>query len=251
MGRGADNPPMEFGRPARTPWHGFPDVLIHAEERTVKGHPDYRAAKAGDVPAARRLVEAMLSERVAAALRAMVSDTKPLLTSVHAYEAVGINRIPAVFAEVLAERLGLRAEESVVQTNRTGHTGASGYHRLAYPALFDGEVELGRAYVLVDDFVGQGGTLANLKGFIENKGGRAILATTLTGKPYSARLTPAAATLRALRAKHGDELETWWKEALGYGFAHLSESEARYLERADSLDRIRDRVAAARQEADD
>jgi len=152
---------------------------------------------------------------------------------------------------VLAERLGLRAEESIVQTNRTGHTGATGYHRLAYPALFNGDVEHGRGYLLVDDFVGQGGTLANLRGFVEERGGRVIACTTLTGKPYSTKLTPSDATLRSPRAKHGSELESWWKITFGYGFDLLSESEARYLERADSAELIRDRLLAARQAGDD
>ncbi len=241
---------MKFGKPARTSWHEFPDVLIHAEESGVKKNANYPAAKAGNVPAARRLVEAMLNETVVAKVRALAAGANPQLASVHAYEAEGINRIPAVLAEVLAERLGLHAEDSVVQTNRSGHTGASGYHRLAYPALFDGEVEPGRAYLLVDDFVGQGGTIANLKGFIETKGGRAVLCTTLTGKPYSAKLTPSDAALRALRAKHGDELETWWKDNFGYGFDCLTESEARYLERADGAQLIRDRLLAARQKGD-
>jgi len=241
---------MKFGKPARTFWHEFPDVLIHAEESAVKKNADYPAAKAGNVPAARRLIEAMLNKTVAVKLGALAAGVTPLLASVHAYEAEGINRIPAVLAEVLAERLGLQAEGSVVQTNRSGHTGASGYHRLAYPALFDGEVERGRAYLLVDDFVGQGGTIANLKGFIETKGGRVVLCTTLTGKPYSAKLAPSDATLNALRAKHGNELETWWKDNFGYGFDYLTESEARYLERADSAQLIRDRLFAARQEGD-
>ena len=111
-------------------------------------------------------------------------------------------------------------------------------------------MEPGRAYLLVDDFVGQGGTIANLKGFVETKGGRVVLCTTLTGKPYSAKLTPSDTTLRALRAKHGDELETWWKNNFGYGFDYLTESEARYLERADSAQLIRDRLLAARQKGD-
>jgi hypothetical protein len=70
------------------------------------------------------------------------------------------------------------------------------------------------------------------------------------GQPYSAKLTPSDTTLRALRAKHGDELETWWKDNFGYGFDYLTESEARYLERADSAQLIRDRLLAARQKGD-
>ena len=246
-----DNQGMEFDKPARTDWHEFPSVLIHAAETVVKKHASYPAAKSGDIIAARRLVEDALNEKIVDALAAIVARASALLASVHAYEAEGINRIPAVLAEVLAERLGLRAEENIVQTNRTGHTGASGYHRLAFPALFDGDVERGRAYLLVDDFVGQGGTIANLKGFIESRGGRAIGCTTLTGKLWSAKLTPSDETLVALRAKHGGEFEIWWKAAFGYGFDFLTESEARYLARADGIERIRGRLLAARQALDD
>ncbi|HVY05716.1 MAG TPA: hypothetical protein VHB46_07040 [Burkholderiales bacterium] len=77
------------------------------------------------------------------------------------------------------------------------------------------------------------------------------MASTLTGKPYSAKLTLEQATLEALRAKHGDGLESWWKEAFGYGFELLTESEARYLERADDAQLIRDRIIAARQANND
>ena len=118
-------------------------------------------------------------------------------------------------------------------------------------SLFEGEVERGRDYLLVDDFVGQGGTIANLKGFIESRGGTAIGCTTLTGKPWSAKLTPSVDTLRMLRDKHGGELESWWKDTFGYGFDFLTESEARYLARADSVELIRNRILAARQAHDD
>jgi hypothetical protein len=75
--------------------------------------------------------------------------------------------------------------------------------------------------------------------------------TTLTGKPWSAKLTPSADTLRKLREKHGGELESWWEDTFGYGFGFLTESEARYLARADSVELIRNRILAARQAHDD
>ena len=54
-----------------------------------------------------------------------------------------------------------------------------------------------------------------------------------------------------LREKHGGELESWWQDTFGYGFNFLTESEARYLARADSVELIRDRILAARQAHDD
>jgi hypothetical protein len=59
--------------------------------------------------------------------------------------------------------------EGIIQINRVIHTGADGYRRLALPALFGGGVKESE-YFLVDDLVGQGGTLANLKGFVEGRG---------------------------------------------------------------------------------
>jgi hypothetical protein len=55
---------------------------------------------------------------------------------------------------------------SIVQLNSVGHTGADGFRRLANQALFSGTVAPGLCYFVVDDFVGQGGTLANLICFI-------------------------------------------------------------------------------------
>lgn len=243
----ADNAPiMEILKPTRTEWGYFPDVLIHADESVVKKHPDYVAAKAGDVAAAKQLVADVMNPNAAARIREAIGESRPFITPVFAEEKTGINRIPAVFAEVLGERLDLPVYDEIVQINKVGHTGASGYHRLAYPALFDGEVRQNATYLLVDDFIGQGGTLANLKGYIESKGGRVVLATTLTGKSYSAKLTPLIETIHRLRQKHGNELENWWRQTFGYGFDQLTESEARYLERSDDALSIRNRLIAAR-----
>ena len=100
----------------------------------------------------------------------------------------GVNEIPAALAELPSEWLSLPSIDSIVQSNTVGHTGVSGFQRLANQALFVGDVERGWSYLLVDDFIGQGGTLANLIGYVESAGGHAIGATVLTGKPYSAKL---------------------------------------------------------------
>ena len=246
-----DNVAMsDFPQPARAAWGEFPDVLIHADEGATKRHPDYAAAKAGDVRAAKQLVADILDAPAVARLRRMIGGRDVILAPVHAVEASGVNRIPAVMAELLGERIGAPVAREIVQSNRAGHTGASGYQRLAFPPLFEGDVSRGQEYFLVDDFVGQGGTLANLKGFIEQAGGRVAGATTLTGKPYSAKLALDSRTLTRLREKHGTELEKWWERRYGYGFDALTESEARYLERADDADLIRNRIAQARSGAD-
>lgn len=231
----------------RTPWGGFPEVLIHAPETDVKKHSDYAAAKGGDSDAAFRLVSDTISSPTVAKLQGLALIRKPLLASAHAFERTGVNAIPEALANELARRIGFEVDRSIVQINVVGHTGASGFIRLARQALFDGEVRADTDYFLVDDFIGQGGTLANLKGFIEHHGGRVVGATVLTGKPYSARLAPTSEQLALLREKHGQELETWWEERFGYGFDRLTQSEARYLERSPDVVTIRNRLAEAEQ----
>jgi hypothetical protein len=191
------------------------------------------------------LVRATINDQQVAALRTFIAGRKPILVSAHAYETEGVNAIPEALADKLAGRLGLETDNSIVQTNVVSHTGSDGYGRLARQALFAGEVVSGAEYVLVDDFVGQGGTLANLRGFIEARGGIVLVAVTLTGKPYSAKLSLETAQLVALREKHGKELENWWEKRFDHPFDCLTQSEARYLHRSPDAETIRNRIIAA------
>ena len=231
-----------------SPWNDFPDVLIVADETAVKRHGEYGQAKAGNVneaaAAAKRLAADFVTSNSLQEIRKLPMEGAALVP-VHALETGGLNRIPGAFAELLSEKLGLEVEMSIIQANIVNHTGASGWERLARPPLFSGNVVGNKPYVLVDDFVGQGGTLANLRGYIRSKGGLVRGAVTLTGRPYSAKLALQPGTLDGLRAKHGREIETWWRDRIGYGFECLTESEARYLVRAEDADTIRAKLSAA------
>ena len=234
--------------PPRVAWRDFPDAVLLAEETRTRRHPAYAAAKAGDAAAATDLVHALVDEAGVAAVRRLldtVEDARPVLVSAHAYEREGVNAIPTALARLLSERLGVPFDPAVVQTNVVGHTGAGGYGRLARQAAFGGEAEKGREHVMVDDFIGQGGTLANLRGWIEKQGGAVVGAVGLTGKPYSAKLNPSEEQLHELRQKHGPDFERWWRGHFGHAFDCLTQSEARYLARSPDADTIRDRLAAA------
>ena len=82
-----------------------------------------------------------------------------------------------------------------------------------------------------------------------SEGAEVIGAAALTGKGYSAKLALSSLTLHSIRDRYGKELESWWRQSFGYGFDKLTESEARYLLRAENAHTIRDRVAQARFEA--
>ena len=236
-------------QPPRAAWKTFADVVLLAGESQTKQHPEYPAAKMGDATAAANLVNSLVDESGIAAVRALIAavseSDEPMLVSASAYEREGFNAIPAALTELLSERLSIPFDRTIVQTNVVGHTGADGYGRLARQAAFEGGVEKECAYIMVDDFIGQGGTLANLRGCIEKKGNRVVGAVALTGKPYSAKLNPSQEQLHELRQKHGRDFEKWWREHFGHSFDCLTQSEARYLSRSPDVDTIRNRLAAA------
>jgi len=229
----------------RYPWHGFPSLIIHADERDVKTNPSYTAAKAGDPKSAFDLVRKMVSEKCLTQLYELYSDQYPILVSAHAVESSGVNAIPQAMAEYLGTRLRWPVESSIVQTNVVAHTGADGFSRLARQAEFDGAVSEDSCYILVDDFIGQGGTLANLRGFLLHCRARVIAGTVLTGKSYSAILTHDEQQINHLREKHGPDLETWWFNHFGFGYDCLTRSEARYLLNTSTAQRIRDQITKA------
>jgi hypothetical protein len=234
----------------RFPWESFPDCIIHADEKRVRGHASYHAAKTGDSDAAFELARTFLNDHCLAQIKQLeeMKQDSITLVSAHALEREGVNAIPEAIAELLGERLGWDVEHQVVQTNIVSHTKADGFSRLAKQAAFEGTVEAGRNYFLVDDFIGQGGTLANLRGWILHCGGRVLGATVLTGKTYSARLKVDPIQINELENTHGKELRKWWQSRFGFDYDCLTSSEARYLINTPSADRIRDRIVAAVQE---
>jgi hypothetical protein len=234
-------------QPPRTPWaSGFPDVAIHTSEEMRNAHSAYTAAKAGDPEAATTLVADLIDVGAVEVIAAIVGGRPAILVPASAIEKQGFNAIPDALAYEIARRLNLDADtQNINQINIVSHTRANGFHRLANPARFDGAVEPGRPYVIVDDHVGLGGTIASLKGHIEGRNGLVIAATCLTESPRSRHIALSAVTLDALRRTHGDELERYWRQQAGHGLDALTEPEAGYLLRAKSLDRIRNQMAKA------
>ncbi len=232
--------------PPRAPWHDFPEVPILAPVPAVKQHPSYAAAKGGDMLAALELARDFLTPSAIEDIRRLIlRPGNTVLLPVLAVEQSGKNMIPLGMARVLERALGIPVEMSIFQVNRVSHTGSSGWHRLTHPAVFDGPVKKGVEYLIVDDFIGQGGTIANLRGHVVAHGGGVVGAAALTGKPYSAKMSLTKETLEQLRDKHGQELETLWRELTGHGLEYLTESEARYLHRADDVEQIRARILEA------
>lgn len=114
-------------------------------------------------------------------MQAILAGRPAILLPITAEETTGFNAIPDAMAQVLSRELDLPVSVGeIVQSNTVGHTRAPAFNRLVTPATFEGVVQPGAQYVLVDDHVGVGGTLANLKGYVEQNGGHVLAMTTLT-----------------------------------------------------------------------
>lgn len=244
---------FSLSRPARarTAWQpNFPKAVMSLGAKEFQKHPDYRAAKEGDIAAAVRLTKDSLKKGDMVKIKRLAQGVKgePILVPVHAEEAVSVNQIPVAAAVHVGQDLGWDVDTGIVQAEKIGRGSGDGFYRLANQPHFIGEVEPGRSYVLLDDTLTQGGTFAALKGHIEAGGGEVIGVVAMSGKQYSSQLAPTSDTLKDLR-KRWPELEGWWNEQFGYGFDKLTESEARYLARVrvSSPDALRDQILAAQQ----
>lgn len=232
----------------RAPWGDFPDVVRHADLGALQKEPEYQAAKKGDERAALALVRRVISDDAVERLRALIGDRKPVIQPVLAVEASGNNKIPLMFAQVLAHRLGLSVGSEIYQAQKVGRTDSGADHRLAYSPVYTGTVQSGQDYLIVDDTLTMGGTLASLRGYIQNRGGNVIAASVVTAHPGAVKLPVSEKLLNKIRNKHGEALENYWKSEFGYGIDQLTQGEAGHIGKAADVESIRTRIVAARHE---
>ena len=236
----------KIGIGERAPWGAFPKVVRNGDLGALQDEPEYLAAKGGDREAALNLVDRLVTDDTVSQIKAVIGNDRPLLVPVLAVEDAGTNKIPLAMAEVLADRTGLDVELGIVQREKVSRTGTGSDHRLAFNPTFEGSVQPGQKYLILDDTLTMGGTLASLRGYIENRGGKVVAASVMTAHPGAVDLAAKPAMLAAIAQKHGPAMDTFWKETFGYGIDHLTQGEAGHLKAAPSVDAIRTRIVEAR-----
>ncbi len=93
------------------PWPAkFPTVLGHTSIATLKAHPDYQSAKAGDTRTARRVIKTLIKPERVATLVARFPDA--VVVPVLEKESRGNNKLPLAYANALA-RAGLQTTNSI------------------------------------------------------------------------------------------------------------------------------------------
>lgn len=183
--------------PATAPWsENIGDAMVHTNLPAIKGkYAELHAkAKAGDVAAASDLVKAVVKRERVKELAERYPNA--IVAFPHAEEASGWNKIPALYADEFAA-VGLDIVD-MVQANRPHHTGSDKVGRFVRRARYDGEVEAGREYILVDDHITMGGTLRDLKDYIESKGGKVVAVSALSASAGGTKLTPTEEQIKAI-----------------------------------------------------
>lgn len=239
----------DTGMSERAPWGDFPPVLRNGELGSLKLQPEYEAAKGGDRAAALAMVSRLVTHEFLDQMREQLAGRKPVLVPVLAVEQGGLNKIPLAFARVVGHHLGLPVATEIGMREKVGRTNSGSDHRLVACPSFAGEVEAGQEYVILDDTVSMGGTLAALRGFIENRGGNVILAAAMTAHEGALSLAVKQRMLDSILAKHGPEMGQLCQEELGYDLSLLTQGEAGHFRAAASVEAMRLRLHDARDAA--
>jgi len=279
-----------LARHTRLPWEAFgrSQTVVHCPLPRLRGEvsprgalrkrhaEDYRRAKFEfDMPAAVTAMERCLDEpaldRIADAF--LSTPTTPRLVLPHPAfdddDAIGrqepvadrpTNAIPFAYANYLAETMGCEVDEQIVQRARVGRTKLTTWSRFLWQPSFTGEVVRGQPYIIVDDVVSTGGTFAALRSYIVENGGQVVLTTALANRSgQDQKFEIDRATYDVLLSRCGGQLDSFWRETIGYDAHCFTDREGRFLLReADDfrsafgcragdeiLQRIRDRLAEA------
>lgn len=230
----------------RAPWNDFPPLIRNGTLEELKNSENYQAAKAGDSKAALSLVQSLLNEQTIAEIQEMAGGRKPVIVAVRAEESAGRNKIPFMMARALSSQTGWQVDTKLFQANFAGRTGTDAVYRLANPPIFRGDVQAGRDYLIVDDNSTMGGTIASLRGYIENRGGHVIGAAVMSARETGLDIVPTQKQLDDIQRKHGDAPNDYWTNTFGYGIDHLTRGEAGTIRTSPSFDRLRSGINAAR-----
>jgi len=222
------------------------DILVFSlckDYSKLKEHPEYQKAKAGYSQSALKLVSDFAWDEVKAISSRFGSHS--IFVSPFARETSGDNAIPQVLSEVFAFLCGASVDTTLVQVTKVHHTGADPMQRLILRPEFEGPVQAGANYVLVDDVVNFGTTLAELAHYIQLKGGLVSDIAVMVNAGRNKSLSPDRQTLRILKERFANEII----EIFGINIDALTANEAQYLVGFRTSNEIRNRCLKAKKES--
>lgn len=250
---------------ARFPWEDdFPDVVVHCrwaayrdEGSCLSKHPNYeQAKKQRDVHSALTVINDLAREGAIDELRAIAiaKGVTPIVVGPAAQVGESQNALALTYAEWLAKEMDWPVEDRVFQTKAVSRDKQNWLFRLAHPAEFYGQIDTTTPYVIVDDVVTQGGTLADLRSFILGKGGSVIAMSAIASREGTNRqIRIGHETITQLESHYGSDFAQFCSQNLGFGHDCLTHDEGGrllgcpgYVELGKGLQRARDQGNSSR-----
>jgi hypothetical protein len=215
--------------------------LFHSDTH-LKAHPFYKDAKAGSTSAAAEVVFDLGISWLQSLTEKLPSNA--IFVAPFAVEMAGDNALPPILSGFLANLCKGQSDVSIVQKNKVYHTGADPMERMSMRAMFDGDVIVEGNYVLVDDVISMGGTLAELSNYIQYNGGKVLSIVSLVNAGRVKEMCPSKKVVNLLSRRFEHEIE----DIFGIQPAALTANEANYLSGFRDANEIRNRLIKAREE---
>jgi len=144
----------------------------------------------------------------------------------------------------LSINIGLPICLSVQCFKQSRRTNMSAIERIVCRPVFSGDITPGKKYILIDDVITQGATIAALIYFVSQNGGKVCAVSSLARARGSRRILPAKENRDKLKQQFGKELTIFLEEyGLGKdGINQLSNSEMLYLLKFSNIESIRKKI---------
>lgn len=144
--------------------------------------------------------------------------------------AAGLNLMTLVASILLHEKTNIDIDFGITQNDSKSRNGSTDRHRFMCPTSFKGNVTKGKKYVVFDDHIKTGNTVANLAGHIHVGGGEVLGFYTFSFNEIALDgLYLDEVKLMALREQMFAGAEDLFRQEFGYGFDGLTRVEASLL----------------------
>ena len=171
---------------------GFPSVCGQTSISFLKRLSDFDSAKRGDLDAAKKIVSRCVN-------RQRILEIKRRYPNAELIPVITDNQLPLA----LAQAIGLKICPNIVKTGNNQRKTMNAMERLLHQPTFFGHVKRKTEYILVDDIVTQGGTVAALRRHVIAGGGTVVAVVALAYACGSEKLSPEHKNVRLLEQRFG------------------------------------------------
>lgn len=175
----------------------FPPIFTHTSVSFLKQCMEFNKAKFGNMESAKKVVDQCIKLD-------KINELKQKYPDAILLPVISRNKLPHAFAE----KIKMEICTTVHICSSVKRKFLSGMERLVHRPVYKGIINTGKKYIIVDDIVSQGGTIAELRKFIINQGGIVCAITALTHSISGGVIAPDDENIIDLCEKYPEFLTT-------------------------------------------